>query len=93
VQAAEEDADVKPICLIRQVECGGIQAGIGPVIVSGKLSKLVDGHRHIHTAFRTLKGSLRSSDAPKQTPLRGTAIAKLEFQSDTVQTPTSSLLY
>src|SRR5882757_11282237 len=46
MQAAEEDADVKPICLIRQVECGGIQAGIGPAIVGGKLSKLVDGHAY-----------------------------------------------
>jgi hypothetical protein len=51
-QAAEEDADVKPMCLIRQVECGGRQARVCSAIIGGKLSKLVDGHGHLRPLIR-----------------------------------------
>jgi hypothetical protein len=42
VQAAEEDADVKPICLIRQVECGKADRHVSEVIFQPEQTEVLE---------------------------------------------------
>jgi hypothetical protein len=45
MQAAKENSRRAAVLLLGQVQCGGIDASIGPVIVIRELSEVLDAHR------------------------------------------------
>jgi hypothetical protein len=45
MHTGEEHADVQPVGLIRQIECGGVQAGVSPLVIGSKLLKYTFCHQ------------------------------------------------